>query len=198
MSAIREQTWTVEEYLEFERASEVRHEYLNGKIRLLPSGNPNHSLILGSTLAALHQQLRKSPCLMFLLAMRLHVTHTGLYTYPDISVVCDPAHYEGNDMLLNPTLIVEVMSPETEGYDRGKKFQHYRTLDSLQEYVLIAQDDHHVERYRRQADGEWLLKDVVGIDASLELASVSCILALSDVYEKVTFDDEETPSEEEL
>jgi Uma2 family endonuclease len=95
-------------------------------------------------------------------------------------------------------VIVEVLSPSTEKFDRGKKFHYYRALDSLQEYVLIAQDDYHVERYRRQADGEWLYSDAVGIDATLELASIGCTLALADVYEKVTFEDEETPSEEEM
>jgi Uma2 family endonuclease len=120
------------------------------------------------------------------------VTDIGLYTYPDITVGFDPLQLEDShqDTLLNPTLIIEVLSPSTESYDRGKKFQHYRTLKSLQEYVLIAQDSPRIERYLRQPNDEWLLTDAAGLDAVIELPSIQCTLALADVYEKVNFEQE--------
>jgi Uma2 family endonuclease len=119
----------------------------------------------------------------------VRVSETGLYTYPDISVVCDPPQFEDDDTLLNPTLIIEVLSPSTESNDRGRKFQYYRALESLREYVLIAQDSPHIERYLRQPNDEWLLGDATGLDASIELTSIGCRLFLADVYEKVSFED---------
>jgi Uma2 family endonuclease len=109
-------------------------------------------------------------------------------TYPDITVVCGtPLFDEYGDTLLNPTLIVEILSPATESYDRGKKFQHYRTLDSLQEYVLIAQDSYRIEHFVRQAGGRWLFSDATQPKSLIELPSIGCILRLAEVYEEVTF-----------
>ncbi len=189
MSAVRQQTMTVAEYLAFERASEEKHEYLNGEIFLMAGATGNHNVVQINTAASLHAQLRKRPCITYGSDMRVRVDDSGLYTYPDISVVCDPPEFEGEDQdtLLNPTLIIEVLSPSTESYDRGRKFQHYRTLASLQEYVLVAQDSAHIERYLRQPGDEWLLADATGLDARIELASIGCTLALADVYEKVSF-----------
>jgi len=187
-----EQLCTVEEYLKFERASEARHEYLNGKIRLVHGGSGNHSIIIGSTLAALHTQLRKSSCEAYVVQMRLLVSSTGLYTYPDLTVVCDKPQFVHQDTLLNPTLIVEVLSSESAAYDRGKKFYHYRHLESLQECVLIEQDSPYIEHYVRQSDDQWLLSDHAGLGAVVELPSIGCTLALADVYEKVTFEEEES------
>src|SRR5687768_7892266 len=146
MSTAPKQKWTPESYLEFERASDERHEYLNGEVFLLAGASNNHNLVQGNTYATLHSQLRKHPCLVYPSDMRLKVSQTGLYTYPDIMVVCGTPQLEDKhqDILLNPTLIVEVLSPSTERFDRGKKFQHYREIESLQEYVLIAQDTFRV------------------------------------------------------
>lgn len=189
MSAGSQQTMSVEDYLAFERASEEKHEYLNGEIFLMSGASPNHNLVFGNTYASLHAQLRQRPCIVFPSDQRVRVRDTGLYTYPDISAICGEPQFD-NDTLLNPTLIVEVLSPSTESYDRGRKFQHYRALESLQEYVLIAQDDStHIERYLRQPNNEWLLADATGLDASITLSSIGCTLALADVYEKVTFED---------
>jgi len=185
-----EQPCTVEQYLEFERASEERHEYLNGYIHLLESSNHNHSLIEGNISGALYQQLRKTRCLLFLVAMRLHITRTGLYTYPDICVVCDTPQYLHDDTLLNPVLIAEVMSPTSEGHDRVNKFKHYRALESLQECMLVDQRSARLEHYARQPDGQWLLSDYTGLEAVLTLPSIGCTLALSDVYEKVRFEED--------
>lgn len=185
-----EQPCTVEQYLEFERASEARHEYLDGKIRLLISGTANHNIITVNVLGALHTQLRKSPCQAYVVQMRIWVSGTGLYTYPDLTVVCEKPEFAHKDTLLNPTLIVEVTSPESMVYDLGKKFQHYRALESLQEYVLVSQDRPLIERYVRQQDGQWLFSAASGLNATLELPSIGCTLALADVYEKVMFEEE--------
>ncbi|HVU13228.1 MAG TPA: Uma2 family endonuclease [Phototrophicaceae bacterium] len=181
---------TVEQYLEMERASEEKHEFRDGVVYLMSGATHRHSIIQISTLASLHAQLRKRPVLVFPSAMRLKVEKTGLYTYADGCVVCEPPQLEDDqqDTLLNPTLIIEVLSPSTETYDRGKKFQHYRALESLQEYVLIAQDQPRIERYLRQPNHEWLLSDAVGLESRLELPSIQCVLALADVYEKVDFE----------
>jgi Uma2 family endonuclease len=125
--------------------------------------------------------------------MRVKTRSIVLYTYPDISVVCGEPQFEDEvlDTLLNPVVIIGVLSPSTERYDRGKKFQHYRTLGSLQEYVLIAQDSYRIERYLRQPNDEWLFSDITEMDSTLELTSIQSQLVLADVYEKVTFEDEE-------
>lgn len=188
MSALPKQRVTEAEYLAIENASEARHEYRNGEIVEMPSGNPEHSLILGSSIATLHTQLRKRPCHLFSIGMRLRVSAAKLYTYADISVVCGQPEYTQDDppSLLNPTVIIEVLSPWTEAYDRGAKFQHYRALDSLQEYVLIAQDSARIECFTRQAEGNtWVFMDAVGLEASIDLTSIGCTLALADMYEKV-------------
>ena len=190
MAAIPDFIWTDERYLAFERASDIRHEYLNGEVFALAGASVRHNLIAANILANIHAQLRKRPCVVFPSDMRLKVSRTGLYTYPDISVVCGPPEFDDahDDTLLNPTVIVEVLSPSTEQYDRGKKFQHYRTLESLQEYGLVAQDSQRIEHYVRQDNGQWLLTDINQPDVSLDLRSISCALLLADVYEKVTFE----------
>ena len=190
MSAAPQQTWTAEDYLAHERASEQRHEYLDGDILLMAGASARHNLIVTNILASLHTQLRQRPCVVYPGDMRVKVSLTGLYTYPDISVVCGQSQFEDDqqDTLLNPVLIVEVLSPSTEGYDRGKKFQHYRTLPTLQEYVLVAQDTRRIERYVRQENDRWLLDDVGGEDGSVDLRSIDCRLVLAEVYEKVVFE----------
>lgn len=187
--ALPKQVWTETEYLAMERASDVRHEFHQGEIFAMVGASPNHVLTTTNTSSSLNLQLRKTPCRVYQSDLRVKIGITGLYTYPDITVVCGEPFFSDDtpDNLLNPTLIIEVLSPSTEQYDRGKKFQHYRSLESLQEYVLISQDAPHVERFLRQADSEWLFKDRAGLDAVLALSSIECTLALADVYEKITF-----------
>lgn len=189
MSALEKQTWTVEQYLEMERASEEKHEFLDGEIYLMSGASRNHNLVVGSTYVSLYTQLRRQPCEVYPSDMRVRAIELDTFTYPDISVVRGESNIVQieQDTLLNPTVIIEVLSPSTESYDRGKKFQHYRTLESLQEYVLIAQDSPRIERYTRQDGDQWLLTDAAGLDASIELVSIGCTLALADVYEKVNF-----------
>jgi Uma2 family endonuclease len=119
--------------------------------------------------------------------MRVHISTTGLYTYPDVTVICGEPRFDDSelDTLLNPTLLIEVLSPSTESYDRGKKFANYRTLDSLREYVLVAQEEVRVEVFTRQDGGHWLLSEASRIDETIPLASIGCELRLADVYDRV-------------
>lgn len=193
MSVLPDVRMTEAEYLAFDRASEIKHEYYRGEIFAMTGGSPEHNMICISTSATLYNQVRGQPCKIYSSDQRVRVPRTRLYTYPDISIVCSEPHFvdEALDTLLNPTLLIEVLSPSTESYDRGKKFQHYRQIDSLREYVLIAQETPHIEHYLRQDDGNWLLRDAIGLESRIELPSIGCTLALADVYEQVTFEPEE-------
>lgn len=190
-NVITRKQMTVEEYLAFERASDTKHEYINGEVIAMTGASRNHNRIVSSLIAALYPQVRNRPCDILANDMRVK-TGDGEYTYPDVTVVCGEARFEDEviDTLLNPTVIIEVLSPSTQSYDRGQKFRHYRTLESLQEYVLIAQDSIHIEHYVRQGE-HWLLTDVDRADAVLALASIDCQLAVSNVYEKVSFEPED-------
>jgi Uma2 family endonuclease len=195
---------TEAEYLEFEVASQLKHEFVNGRVVPLIGTSPDqvlgevvamtvaseaHNLINVNLITTLRNQLRGRPCKVYPSDMRVKVVAPRLYTYPDISVVCGDVQFSDDplDTLLNPTLIIEILSPSTERYDRGRKFQDYRELASLREYVLVAQDGPIIERYFRQDDGVWQLTDARGLDASLELVSIDCALKLAEVYEQVTF-----------
>jgi Uma2 family endonuclease len=176
-----------EEYLARERAGEDRHEYRRGEIVAMVGASREHNLIVTDTVRSLGTQLRKRPCELYSNDMRLKIATLGKYTYPDIVVVCGEPRFADDyvDNLLNPTVLIEVLSPSTEAYDRGEKFEHYRAIDSLREYLLIAQDRYHIDHFVRQDDGQWLLRDADGLAATLTLASIGCQLALADVYEKV-------------
>jgi Uma2 family endonuclease len=181
---------TTEEYLKFERQSQEKHEYLNGEVFAMAGASKNHLRIVASASAYLYTQLSDRPCDVFSSDIRVRISPTGLYTYPDIVVICEPPLFadDEEDTLLNPTVIIEVLSPSTEGYDRGKKFQHYRTLESLREYVLIAQDAMRIEHHALH-DGKWvLMTDAKEHEAAVQLSSINCTLALAKVYEKVQFD----------
>lgn len=205
MSALPEERptpMTEAEYLEFERSSELKHEFLDGEIYAMSGASRAHNLICMTASFLLYSQLRGRPCETYQSDMRVKVPATGLYTYPDVTVVCGQVELadEAFDTLLNPTIIIEVLSPSTERYDRGRKFQHYRKLPSLQEYVLIAQDAPRIEHYRRGQDGTWLLTDASGLEAVVQLPAIGCTLALSEVYEQVAFtaeEQEETPQNDE-
>ena len=193
MSAQPQPRLTPEQYLELERAAQdVRSEYYNGRMYAMSGGTYPHAIVIGNLARELGISLKKGPCVVTTSDMRVRVSKTGLYTYPDIVVVCDPPQYgDGRrDTVLNPALIVEVLSPATEAYDRGFKFAQYRTLESLQEYALVAQSEPRVEIFRRQPGGDWLLSDAAGMEATCRFDSVNCAIALRDIYDKVTFDGE--------
>jgi Uma2 family endonuclease len=179
---------TPAEYLVFERQqTDVRHEYLNGQITAMGGASREHNLIVGNVFASIHTQLRGRGCEVYSSDMRIHIPATGLYTYPDIAALCGEPMFEGDqfDTLLNPSVIIEVLSASTEAYDRGAKFAHYRSVESLQAYVLIAQDRPHIELFERETDGRWVLSEAKGPTGRLELESLSCVLELSEVYERI-------------
>lgn len=177
-----------EEYLEIERAALDKHEYLNGEIFAMSGAKLGHVRICGNIAASVHRQLKHLSCQAFQSDLRVHIPATGLYTYPDVIVVCGEPQLvpDGHlDTLLNPTVIVEVLSPSTADYDRGAKFDHYKTIESLKEYVLVWQEKKRVARFTRRDDGSWNLKDFIGEDVEIDLASVDCSLLMVDIYDKV-------------
>jgi Uma2 family endonuclease len=190
MAALPKVVYTSEEYLALDRAAEFKSEYHAGEIFAMAGASEEHNIISLNVASELRVRLRGGRCRPFSADMRVSVGGADLYAYPDVVVVCGERQFADGrrDVLLNPTLIVEVLSPTTEAYDRGGKFEGYRHLESLQEYLLIAQDRAHVEQYTRQPDGRWLLAEAGGLAAVLHLPSIGCDLALADVYEGVSFE----------
>ena len=181
--------FTSEEYLSLERMSEIRHEYLDGFVYAMAGESPEHSTICFNLAGILHAQLRDKPCRGFSPNMKVRTDESGLYAYPDLAVVCgEPLfHDERRDVLVNPTVIFEVLSPSTEAYDRGEKFLRYRThLATLKDYVLVTQSKAFIEHFSRQPDGAWLYTVTNGLSESLALASIDCRLPLAEVYRLVT------------
>jgi Uma2 family endonuclease len=180
---------TPKEYLAIERRATGKSEFLDGETFAMSGASRRHNLIGLNVASDLRAQLRQRPCEVYASDMRVRVAATGLYAYPDVVVVCAAPEFEDAelDTLLNPTLLVEVLSPSTADYDRGGKFEHYRALPSLSEYLLVAQDRPHLAHYVRQADSSWLLSEVEGRAGTMVLPSVGCSLSLSEVYAKVEF-----------
>ena len=195
---------TPEEYIAFERkaipdAETVRSEYIDGEIINMPGASFPHNLITSNISGELRARLKNSACAVFANDMRISIPTAQSYFYPDIGVVCEDPRFEDDvfDTLLNPIVIVEVLSPSTEAYDRGEKFGHYRHLASLQEYVLVSQDKVLVEHYRREkkqggipATGkDWIFTDFQELGEILPLTPIQCELPLQEIYERVPFPD---------
>lgn len=187
-SAATKKRFTPQEYLALERKSETRNEYYNGEIFAMAGASREHNLIVANLLRDIGNQLEDRPCESYPSDMRVYIEATGLYTYPDIVVVCSEPRFQDRevDTLLNPTVIVEVLSPSTEAYDRGVKFRHYRCIGSLREFVLISQDRMMVERYTRQGN-DWILSDLTDPDQILKLESIGCQTPLNRIYAKIKF-----------
>lgn len=175
-----------EDYLALERRSETRSEYLDGEIFAMTGASERHNLLAGNLYTTFRAQLRPRGCRVYVSDMRVKVSATDLYTYPDVVVVCSKPQFEDAevDTLLNPQVIVEVLSKSTEDYDRGTKFVHYRAIPSLTEYLLVAQDQIHVEHHLRQAEG-WLLTETDRLDDVLDLPSAGARLDVAEVYDGV-------------
>jgi Uma2 family endonuclease len=195
--------FTVEEYLAFERSSEERHEYLDGVIYAMAGESPDHGRICTNLVATLVPQLRGSDCEVFSKDMIVRCgpyhahTREGLFAYPDLVVVCGAMqfHSQAQDVLINPKIIVEVLSPSTEAFDRGEKFHRYRRwLPTLTDCVLVAQDRPLIDHYQRTSGGRWELETLEGLDAHLHLPSIACTVLLADVCERIVF----PPAEGEL
>jgi Uma2 family endonuclease len=187
MSTLPKTFVTPEEYLELERKAEYKSEYCNGEIFAMSGASRKHDVIAMQLHMLVAQHLRGKKCRSHTSDMRVLVASSGLYTYPDLSATCDEPQYADAhvDTLLNPTLVVEIVSPSTEGYDRGKKASLYRAMPSLKELLLIAQEEYAVQLYRRQEDGRWIVLDAAGLDAAVELTSIGCTLQLGELYENV-------------
>jgi len=209
MSLLQPQTlYTVEEYLAFERTAEERHEYLDGEIYAMAGESLEHGRICMNLARIVSNQLLGKPCGLLFKDMKVRsgpdpkpgrVTKS-LFSYPDLLVVCgEPkVHDRHRDVLLNPTVIIEVLSDTTEAYDRGEKFRRYRTyLASLTDYLLVVQNQPVIDHYRRLPDNRWELASVEGLEASLHVASIECTLRLAEVYDRIRFPDPTPPPPDE-
>lgn len=177
-----------EEYLALEAQAETKSEYFDGEIFAMSGVSFAHGLICGNLLHELRGQLDDSPCLIVTSDVRVRVAETGLYTYPDLTIVCSEPQLEGPrpQSLVNPTLLVEVLSESTERYDRGQKFEHYRRISTLQEYVLVSSESHLIECRTRKGDSdEWMITTCTEPDSSVVLESIGCVLEMARVYRKV-------------
>ncbi len=189
MSALPSTRATPEEYLAAERAAETKSEYIDGEVYAMSGASRRHNLISFNVGGELRSQLKSKPCEAYSSDMRVRIGRRA-YLYPDVVVTCGEPRFADDqvDTLVNPTLIIEILSPSTEGFDKGAKFDMYRTLDSLQEYLLVAQDQCHVIHYVRQSDNTWLLSETRDLSARLDLPSIGCSLPVAEVYDKVAFD----------
>lgn len=179
-----------EEYLERERKAEFRSEYFRGEIIAMPGGSRRHGRIVTNLVREIGQQIRDRDCNIYSSDLRVAVSEASLYAYPDIVVTCGEETFLDAkfDTLLTPTLIIEVLSESTKKYDRGRKFESYRSCASLAEYILVAQDDIHIEQYTRWGEGPWTVSEFRDAEAVVRLASLAVELRLSDVYAKVKFE----------
>lgn len=182
-------TYTAEEYLALEVESEVRSEFRNGAMIEMTGGTPAHNEITGMLVFLLRASLRKQPYSIFITDQRLWIPEAKLYTYPDVIVTPKPPDLQlgRKDTVMNPILIGETLSESTQSYDRGDKFAYYRTIASLQEYILLDQYRPRVEHYTKQAQNQWLLTEYEGLEASFRLVSVGVDIALAELYEAVEF-----------
>jgi len=196
MAKQEQSRFTATEYLSMERASDVKHEFAFGEIYAMSGASARHVGIVSNIVGELRNQLRERPCQVYSTDLCLSVDANQRYTYPDVMVVCDKPQFLDKelDTLLNPDLIVEVLSESTRNYDRGDKFQQYRGIPSFREYLLVDQAKAHVERYSKQSGGTWSLWETDDMNASIQLDSVGAKLPLTEIYFKIDFEDKEAVS----
>lgn len=181
--------FTPDDYLALERRSEIRHEFLDGTVYAMAGESPTHSAICFNLAGALHPQLRDTNCRGFSPNMKVRAGEAGLYAYPDLAVACGEAffHDRHGDVLLNPAVVFEVLSRSTQTYDRGEKFERYKSIETLRDYVLVSQDQPLVEHFSRQPDGTWTRAELSGAGADFMLDSINCRLTLADIYDRIDF-----------
>jgi Uma2 family endonuclease len=186
----RQLQWTAAEYLAFERNSPNRHEYDQGEVFPMAGASKKHNNISTSLLFIFYGQLRGRNCEVYGSDMRVGIPTRQLYTYPDLSALCGDAQFEDEteDILLNPQVIIEVLSPSTEKYDQGLKFEHYKALASFQEYLLISQEEPGVQHHWLE-EGAWLSQSYTALGDSFTLKAIPCVLTLAEIYEQVAFGD---------
>lgn len=189
MSTQKARKLTEKEYLEIERKAEFKSEYYIGEMFELAGASLEHNRISKNITKSLSNQLNNKPCESFQSDLKVKEQSSGLFTYPDIVVICgEPVFYDQEkDTILNPTVLMDVLSPSTEGYDRGFKFELYRKIKSLKDYLLISQEKISIEYYTRLSDGSWNLKEYTGKSQSIEIKSIDCSLDLNEVYYNVKF-----------
>ncbi|MCE3015054.1 MAG: Uma2 family endonuclease [Pirellula sp.] len=183
---------TPQQYLAIERRAEFKSQYFQGEMFAMAGASREHNLIVANLIGEVRNSLKNRPCEVYPSDMRVKCSMSGLYTYPDAVVVCGKAEFEDDefDTLTNPLVLFEVLSDSTESYDRGSKFQRYRQIDSLQEYVMISQDRANVECYVRQADDRWLLRETQQLEESALFESIQVAIPLAEIYRNISF---ETP-----
>lgn len=191
MSAVPERYYSLDEYFTLEDSGEGKHEFYQGVIYAMTGASARHNHLAANVITSINNQLRGKPCVVYAGDLRVKIEATNLYTYPDASVICGPLQYDGtrSDTVTNPTIIIEVLSPSTEDYDRGKKFQHYRTIRSLRAYLVIAQDAMRVEYYARKDDHQWLLTEYSSPEQAIPLDAIQATVTLDEIYDKVDFDE---------
>ncbi|HEY2787342.1 MAG TPA: Uma2 family endonuclease [Fimbriiglobus sp.] len=190
MSAVPKHKFTPQEYLAFERAAETRHEYFQGEIFDMAGASYEHTVVKDNLARELGNRFKDGSCRPLTSDLRLKIDATGLYTYPDIIVLCGKPEFEDAefDILLNPTAVIEVLSESTEKYDRGKRFKHYQSVPSIREYVLVAQDEMLIERYVRQPDETWVITTFKGPDAVFSFATIPVSVPFEGIYQGVEFE----------
>lgn len=191
MAANPKERFTIEEYIDFDKNSEERWEYFDGFLVTLSGGTLTHNRIARNLTTGLTNRLAGGGCEVLPADMRIKVPKAPPYRYADVVVVCGEPVIEsiqGLDVLVNPTLIIEILSESTEAYDRGKKFNSYQSIDSFMEYLLVAQDRPYVTHYVRQADGAWLRSDIEGLDREVELVTIPCSIPMSEIYAFIGFE----------
>jgi Uma2 family endonuclease len=195
-SAAKKIRYTPDEYLAFERAAEIRHQLVDGQIFAMSGTSSPHNIIAGNIYMALRTQTRGRPCRVYMSDVRFAVRRTGMFTYPDVAAFCGKADYwdASVDTILNPSVVVEVLSPSTAAYDRGEKFAHYQQIPSLKHYVLVAQDRAFVQVFSLETD-VWVYAALARMDDVLQLPAIGCEIPLSVVYELVEFDETENAAD---
>ena len=187
MASLPETYITPEEYLALDRKAEVKSEYYAGQVIAFAGASKRHNLIVANVLAGIHRQLMNRPCNVYPSDLRVRVSKTGMYAYPDVVVTCGEEQFAdtNNDILLNPVVLVEVLSESTASYDRGDKFENYRRIESLCEYIIISQEPYRVDQYVRRNDTQWLLTEFHAAEGIVQLSSINCELSLNEIYAKI-------------
>ena len=187
MSSLPVTRCTPEQYLEMERQADHKSEYYGGEIFARAGASEAHNLVVTNLVGELSARLKGHPCKTYPSDMKVEVGPAGLFTYPDVTVVCGETrfHDDRRDMVQNPTVLVEVLSPSTEAYDRGEKFVQYRRLPTLTDYLMVSTTERRIEHYVRQTDNQWLLSEITNPEAAVILATLGCELPLSEIYDRV-------------
>jgi Uma2 family endonuclease len=188
MSSLPSYYLSTEEYLALERQAEYKSEYVDGVMYAMEGGSERHNLITANLIISIGVQLRERPCRVYPSDLKVRVPNSKRFFYPDVSVVCGETKFadDERDVILNPVLIAEVLSESTAAYDRGKKFLSYQQIDSLQEYLLVSQDEILIEHYVRQETDAWIYTKAIGLEERITLPSIECDVALRDIYRNAT------------